>query len=147
MSTVHALKVLAPSSLSLTNHACVVRCVHSQTMTAKKWGKEDDAKLAELFRLGPRNGGVTTKDLSAKAVKKVNDTHFPERAYKNFVPLFRKKARAYNLNQTLNGARRKFHSVSLAMVLVHSLQSLLSLCLLLMIRSCRRRGSRGGRRG
>jgi hypothetical protein len=89
-------------------------------MTSKKWGKEDDAKLAELFRRGPRNGGVSTKDLSAKAIKKVNEAYFKERAYKNFGPLFRKKARAYNLNQTLNGARRKSPCfVSATMIVEH----------------------------
>ena len=74
----------------------------------KKWGKEDDAKLAELFRRGPRAGGVSPRDLGNKAVESTRDKYFKEREYKNFAPLFRKKARAWNLNQTLNGARRKF---------------------------------------
>jgi hypothetical protein len=74
-------------------------------MANKKWGKEDDVKLAELFRRGARNGGVSTTDLGAKAVKAVNQEHFPERDYKNFGPLFRKKARAWNLNETLSGGR------------------------------------------
>jgi len=75
-------------------------------MSSKKWGKEDDAKLKELFRRGVRNGGVSTTDLGTKAVKEVNDKYFPNRDYKNFGPLFRKKARAWNLNSTLQGSRK-----------------------------------------
>jgi glutamyl-tRNA reductase len=47
----------------------------------KQWGLEDDAKLKELFRRGPRNGGISTKDLNAKAIKAINEKYFPEREY------------------------------------------------------------------
>jgi hypothetical protein len=77
-------------------------------MTAAKWSKADDAKLAELFRKGTRNHGISTKDLSAKYIHKVIKDHFPEREFKNFSVLFRRKARAWNLNQTLQGQRRKY---------------------------------------
>jgi hypothetical protein len=76
-------------------------------MTAAKWSKADDAKLAELFRKGTRNHGISTKDLSAKYIHKVIKDHFPDREFKNFSVLFRRKARAWNLNQTLQGQRRK----------------------------------------
>ena len=77
------------------------------------WSKKDDAKLAELFRKGPSHGGISSNDTSVNTAKKVLLTHFPERckpdvhkAYKNFGPLFREKARAWNINQTLTGARK-----------------------------------------
>jgi hypothetical protein len=72
----------------------------------KKWGKEDDAKLKELFQRGPHKGGVSTNDLSTKALQAINSKYFPERDYKNFGPLFRKKVRAWNLNDTLQGGRK-----------------------------------------
>ena len=80
----------------------------------KKWGKEDDAKLQELFRKGPHKGGVSTTDLDIKAIKAINQKHFPSREYKNFAPLFRKKARAWNLAETLKGGKSltPFASVS-----------------------------------
>jgi hypothetical protein len=73
----------------------------------KKWGKEDDAKLASLFRKGASHQGVSSTNLSADAIKAVNDKHF-KRDNKNFAPLFRSKARAWNIDQTLIGARSKF---------------------------------------
>ena len=81
--------------------------VHSATMAPKKWGVEDDKKLAELFRRGPRSGGISTSDLGSKAIHAIIAKHFPEREYKNFAPLFRGKARAWNVNQTLTGQRSK----------------------------------------
>jgi hypothetical protein len=78
-----------------------------KTAPIKKWGKEDDAKLAELFRRGPRSGGVSSLDLNAKEIRKVNENHFPLRPFKNFSPLFRSKARAWNIDQSLTGARSK----------------------------------------
>jgi hypothetical protein len=74
----------------------------------KKWGKGDDAKLAELFQKGPRTGGVSSTDLNAKTIHKVITGHFPTREYKNFAPLFRSKARAWNIDQALTGQRSKF---------------------------------------
>jgi hypothetical protein len=40
---------------------------------AKKWGKEDNKKLQELFWHGTAGGGVSTTDLGAKTVRKVNE--------------------------------------------------------------------------
>jgi hypothetical protein len=77
------------------------------TMTTQtKWGAADDAKLAHLFRKGPKNGGVETGDLGVPYVKTVHSKHFPARNYTNFAPLFRKKARAWNIEQSLQGSRR-----------------------------------------
>jgi hypothetical protein len=74
-------------------------------MTAAKWSKADNSKLAELFPKGTCNHGISTKDLSAKYIYKVIKDHFPDREFKNFSVLFRCKARAWNLNlsQTLQG--------------------------------------------
>ena len=41
-----------------------------------------------------------------KAIHQAIDTHFPDRVYKTFAPLFRNKARAYNLAKELAGACR-----------------------------------------
>ena len=77
---------------------------------AKKWGKEDDAKLAELFRKGPRNGGISTKDISKPYIETIIKKHFPTRIYNTFAPLYRTKVRKWNVGQTLNGARSKYIS-------------------------------------
>ena len=73
--------------------------------TPKVWGKVDDAKLSALFRKPPSRGGVSSHDLSQKAIEKVCTTHWPNRPYKSFSQLFRKKARKWNINKTLQGAR------------------------------------------
>ena len=73
--------------------------------TQKKWGPDEDTKLARLFSVRPSRGGVSSLDLSQKAVKAVHSKHFPERPYKTFAPLFRRKARDWELNKTLSGAR------------------------------------------
>ena len=67
----------------------------------KKWDKEDDAKLAALFRKGLSHGGISATDLNVNTIKSINDKYFKEREAKNFTPLFRAKARVC-------GARSKF---------------------------------------
>jgi hypothetical protein len=42
----------------------------------KKWGKEDNAKLASLFREGASHQGMSSTNLSADTIKAVNDKHF-----------------------------------------------------------------------
>jgi hypothetical protein len=74
--------------------------------TQTKWAAADDAKLSHIFRKGSKNGGVDTGDLSLAYVKSVHSKHFPARDYKNFAPLFRKKARAWNIAKSLEGSRR-----------------------------------------
>lgn len=71
------------------------------------WKKEDDAKLLALMQKGPYKGGVSTTDLTAKTIHKVLDKFFPEKKYQNFAPLFRKKARAFVIDQELSGSRKK----------------------------------------
>jgi hypothetical protein len=77
----------------------------------KKWGKDEDAKLASLFRKGLTHGGVSSKDLTADTIKAINNKYFKERDPKNFSPLFRAKAQAWNIDQSLTGARSKFAHV------------------------------------
>jgi hypothetical protein len=51
----------------------------------KKWGKEDDAKLAALFR----ENTVDPEKLTAKDICAVRDRHFPDRRnYDSFAALF-----------------------------------------------------------
>ena len=78
----------------------------SEVGAAPKWGKQDDAKLAALFRKKLSKGGVSPQDLGRDNIEKVRQTHFPERAYRNFAPLFRRKARAFNVESSLAGARK-----------------------------------------
>ena len=75
----------------------------------------DDAKLSALFRKKTANGSkplIDTTDLNVKTVKAVNDKYFPDKIYKNFGPVYRKKARAWNLAQELSGSRKKTHEES-----------------------------------
>ena len=71
-----------------------------------KWHTEEDKKLAELFCKGPRKGGISSQDLSTKAIKEINDQFFQRTNFQSFSKLFRNKARQWNINQTLTGQRR-----------------------------------------
>ena len=69
------------------------------------WGKNEDLKLHRLFKLRVDRGGINPRDLTQKAIKEVQEEHFPDRPYKSFAPLFRNKARRWNINHALLGAR------------------------------------------
>jgi hypothetical protein len=70
----------------------------------RRWGKEDTAKLTELWRT-PHNGVDPTK-LDIEDVKAVHHAkYFSEFEYKNFAPLYRDKARDWAVDQTLGGHR------------------------------------------
>ena len=71
----------------------------------KAWGKNEDLKLHRLFKLRVDRGGINPRDLTQKAIKEVQEEHFPDRPYKSFAPLFRNKARRWNINHALLGAR------------------------------------------
>ena len=62
-----------------------------------RWNSSDNKKLSDLFRKGPRSNGVDPKALDAKSVEAAREEFFPSNAYKNFAPIFRKNARAWNL--------------------------------------------------
>ena len=79
------------------------RTKKSQT---QPWGKTEDLKLQKLFQLRNDRGGVDPTDLQQETIKVVRVQHFPDRAYKNFAPLFRSKARKWNLNKALLNSRR-----------------------------------------
>lgn len=80
------------------------------TMAAEheSWKPEDDAKLAALFRKTDRNGKpvVNLTDLSKKYIELVHTTCFKAKKFSNFQPLYKRKVRKWNLEQTLQGARR-----------------------------------------
>lgn len=76
-------------------------------MPIKRWSKADDAKLAAYFRQGRRNGGINSTDLTKSHIDEVIKEFFPDRKYSSFAPLFRNKARAWNLANSLNGSRRE----------------------------------------
>ena len=75
--------------------------------TSNKWNKEQDRKLLKLFNLPESRGGISTLDLSAAKIKEVINRHFPERQYSSFAPIYRRKARAFNISKSLDGARKK----------------------------------------
>jgi hypothetical protein len=92
--------------------ACLSLALTMAKEKTRKWNKGDDKKLAELFRRGRKDQGVNSQDLSKEYIQKVIEKFYPERNYKSFAPLFRTKARAYNLGQSLAGARRGTSDVS-----------------------------------
>jgi hypothetical protein len=65
-----------------------------------KWNKVDDKKLAEP-PLWQNGSCCQLKDLSKESTHKVIENFYPER---NYNPLFRTKAQAYNLGQSLASA-------------------------------------------
>lgn len=69
-----------------------------------RWTKSDDAKLIELWRTA-RNGVDPTK-LDTPSVKAVHSKYFPEKKYENFAPLYRNKARSFQVARTLDGHRK-----------------------------------------
>ena len=75
-------------------------------VTSTKWGKEHNLKLQGLFLKRNDRGGVNSKDLNSDYIKRVFRQHFPDRQYNNFAPLFRAKARKFNLNEALDDARQ-----------------------------------------
>ena len=70
----------------------------------KACGKNEDLKLHRLFSIRNDRGGVDSRYLTQKAIKEVQETHFPDRPYRSFAPLFRNKARRWNINHALLGA-------------------------------------------
>ena len=91
------------------------------------WTQADNQKLLSLFRKPPSKGGIDTEDLSVKAVQAIHKKHWPGEEYKNFAPLFRRKARSWNVNKTLTGGCRK---LMLLLFLACHMQCLLLIFLL-----------------
>eukprot|EP00957_Ditylum_brightwellii_P053801 4075986-Ditylum_brightwellii.AAC.1 len=75
--------------------------------TLKKWGKEEDAKLAILLSTPPSKGGIKCGDLSQKNIEAIREEHFPDQLYQNFAPLYRKKFCQWSTNQALADQRKK----------------------------------------
>lgn len=91
-----------------------------------RWGPADDAnKLTTLWRT-PHNRVDSTK-LDKDSVKAVHQAHFAHTKYANFDPLYRGKARAFNVSNTLDGHRKSksfeccCHRTALLLQLSHSL--------------------------
>ena len=71
------------------------------------WNKSDDKKLKALFLKQVRKGGIDPQDLDSKTIHQVIANHWPDRKYKTFAPLYKRKARQYNIGQSKSGARKK----------------------------------------
>ena len=69
-----------------------------------RWNPSDDAKLTALWTT-PHSGADSTK-LDIASVKAVHAKHFSDKKYSNFAPLYRNKARAFNVAKTLDGHRK-----------------------------------------
>jgi hypothetical protein len=67
-----------------------------------RWSAANDETLHDLFR----RGLASTTNLDPKLIRRVQETHFPQVALRNFAPLYRKKCVKYNLNQEVSGGRR-----------------------------------------
>lgn len=82
------------------------------------WNTSDDAKLLTLFTKGPHKGGVDANKTDAKYIRnQVLTFHFPERKddFKNFAPLYRRKASKFQLHGALTGARGTSFAVLLSL--------------------------------
>lgn len=101
-------KILSHTFQPLSNQLGRVFFLIQQAYMAKesgpgRWGPEQSARLHGLVE----EGIVKSNDLSKDYILLIMRTHFPERKYSSFAPLFRKKIRNWNLNGALNGARRE----------------------------------------
>ena len=77
----------------------------TKLFTMPRWSKADDAKLAQLFR----NDEKLPLNLDTKSIQAVYRSHFTDgdRQFATFSPLFKRKARAWQVNKTLEGRREK----------------------------------------
>ena len=100
----------------------LMQCHSLYSFTMAKWGKAEDAKLANLFK-APRNL-VNPRDLSIEAVKAVHKKYFSDRNYNSFAPLYRAKARAFEVGKSLEGHRE---SKLFFFLLVFSFHTILSI--------------------
>jgi hypothetical protein len=66
-----------------------------------RWSKADDNKLLQLLQTNTINSTLTHQ-----AIETVRITHWPDKEYKSFAQLYRKKVRQWSAEQTLQAARR-----------------------------------------
>ena len=80
----------------------------STKRSGRSWKAHDDAQLFGLFKKGKFKGGVDVSDLTPEYIEKVRDTHFPwYEKMENFNPLYKRKLRKFQTNETLSGARKE----------------------------------------
>ena len=73
----------------------------------RTWNRDNDAKLLTLLDKGKRRG-IDSLNLDKNYIEgHVIKNFFPDRVYKTFNPLYRRKIRQYNLNKTLEGVRNE----------------------------------------
>lgn len=68
-----------------------------------RWSATNDDALLKLFK----DKKIDPEKIDAGEVEKIRATYFPQFVYKNFAPLYRKKARLYLLDQVLQGKRKR----------------------------------------
>ena len=73
-----------------------------RTVTTKNWGKVDRAALHELVR----EGFVDIEDLSYENIDAGQAEYFPHRTVRNFRRNFKDFSSAFDLKESLIGARR-----------------------------------------
>jgi hypothetical protein len=67
-----------------------------------RWSTPNDEALLKLFS----DKKIDPEKIERADIENVRATYFPQFVYKNFAPLYRKKARAYCLDQVLRGKRK-----------------------------------------
>ena len=77
------------------------------TNNTTRWCQQDTDKLQELFKQRADRDGISPTDLNKKALQRAIAKHWPEQQYATTANLIRKKARAWNLDKQLSGARRQ----------------------------------------
>ena len=72
-----------------------------------KYNNENDKVLFYLFDQRSGRDQVDPNNFRKENIQGVLENHFPGRNYKHFSPLFRRKARQYNLMNYLKGDRKQ----------------------------------------
>ena len=98
----------------------------SASTKPQAWNKTDDTKLKALFKKEVRRGGLDSQDLDSKTIHKVIADHYPDRKYNTFAPLYRKKARQFNIGQTKSGARKAAICKLFCLIYFHLMNPLLT---------------------
>jgi hypothetical protein len=68
----------------------------------KRWDSAEDQKLAELFRKDKK----LAYKLDTKSIQQVHQAHWPDWEFGSFSPLFRQKARQWQVNHSVSNKRK-----------------------------------------
>ena len=106
--TVSKRAMLPSVQHNIIHHNIMAKKKSSSSISEKQiaaWNQGDNTNLRNLFERGTRNHGLDPEALDSKTIKSVIRSYWPERKYNTFAPLYRRKAREFNLDRTLSGNR------------------------------------------